>query len=520
MTITNRLHKTAFVIMLFFSFIYLGCSKGSSAVERPNPTDPEKPSVTLVNGNNVYGYVLDETKKPIANVSISDGFTVVKTDEKGIYQFKKNEKSKFVYYSTPSAYEIHVESPNRQVALFYKALAQNSPEQVDFTLTRRKNKVDNYMLFGIGDPQVANDSDVERFSKETLQDMQAELAKKQGEVYGLSLGDVVADKPGLLNTMKTKLGSTKMKVFTTIGNHDKTSTAQAQHKTSEVFENTYGPTNYSFEIGQVHYICLDNVVFEDNSSYGLGINQNQINWIKQDLAQVSKEKMLIIYYHMPLRGTNFATRDQFFELIKDYKEVHLFSGHTHYAENYIHSVSSKQIYEHVHAATCGAWWKSTINGDGTPNGYMIYQIEGATIKNWVYKPTNRSIDFQLRLHWGDMSFGGQYGYFTYGQAGNTLVANVWNADPEWKVEIYMDNKKIGDMVHQSANPLNQDAWSKGFHLGVLNRNPSNYSTSTKHLYTFKIDNPNSSVKVIATDRFGKTYEQTEITSDFSTAQSY
>jgi len=517
MAITNKLYRPAFVIMLFFSFIHLGCSKGSTSVEK-DPSEPTKPDITLVNGNDVYGYVLDETKKPIADVSVSDGFTVVKTDAKGIYQFKKNVNSKFVYYSTPSTYEIHVESPNRQVALFYKALTQNSPQQVDFTLTRRKNKVDNYTLFGIGDPQVANDSDVERFTNETLQDIKTEVAKIPGEVYGLSLGDVVADKPGLLNTMKIKLGSNKMKVFTTIGNHDKTFTTQ--RKTSDVFENIFGPTNYSFEIGQVHYICLDNVVFEDNSSYGLGINQHQINWMKQDLAQVSKEKMLIIYYHMPIRGSNFATRDQFFELIKDYKEVHLFSGHTHYAENYIHAASSKTIYEHVHAATCGAWWKSTINGDGTPNGYMIYQIEGATIKNWIYKPTNRSKDFQLRLHWGDMSFGGQYGYFTYGQPGNTLVANVWNADPQWKVEVYMDDKKIGDMVKQSASPLNQDAWSKGFHLGVLNRNPSNYSTSTKHLYTYKIDSPNNSLKVIVTDRFGKTYEQTEITTDFSSALGY
>src|SRR5690606_6044884 len=184
--------------------------------------------------------------------------------------------------------------------------------------------------------------------------------------------------------------------------------------------------------------------------------------------------------------------------------------------------SGKQIYEHVHAATCGAWWRSNINGDGTPNGYMIYQIEGATIKDWVYKPTKLPRDFQFRLHWGDTDFGGQYGFFNYGQTSNTLVANIWNADPAWKVEVFMDEQKLGDMTLNTTAPLNQDAWSKGYHIGVLNRSADNYSTPTKHLYTYQVTNPNNTLKVVATDRFGKTYEQTyaNIITDLSTAWNY
>ena len=40
------------------------------------------------------------------------------------------------------------------------------------------------------------------------------------------------------------------------------------------------------------------------------------------------------------------------------------SLHTHYAENNTYD----SHYEHVHGAACGAWWHSTINTDGTPNG--------------------------------------------------------------------------------------------------------------------------------------------------------
>lgn len=513
--------KLLFIFNSLLIFLIIGCSKSDKGGGIANGKDkePDLPQVELVNGNNVYGYILDEAKNPIANVVVTDGYSVVKTDNKGVYQFKKNEKAKFVHYSTPAEYEITVEAVNRKVPLFYKTLkASNSPQQQNFTLSKRTRVDKNFVLFGLGDPQVANNADVDRFTNETLADIKAELAKISLPVYGISLGDVVADNAGLLNTMKTRLGSTSMPVFTTIGNHDKFSSGAV--KTSDLFENVYGPVDYSFNIGDVHFVCLDNVVFSDNSSYAMDISAEQIAWLEKDLSHASKDKMLIVYYHMPLRGTNFSTRAQFFDLIKGFKEVHLMNGHTHYSENYIHNVSGKEIYEHIHAATCGAWWKSTINGDGTPNGYMIYQVEGTTIKDWIYKPTNLSSDFQLRLHWGDMSFGSQYGYFSFGQAGNTLIANVWNADPKWKVEVFMDNEKLGDMTLKTSSPLNQDAWSKGYHLGVLNRNPANYSTATKHLYTFTVNNPNSTLKVVATDRFGKIFEQSEITTTLSSAANY
>lgn len=522
---TNENTALRWVYSLFLAFLIVGCSKGSGTPSDPGKepdNGPELPRVQLVNGNNVYGYVLDDANKPIANVVVSDGFSVVKTDDKGVYQLKKHDNSKFVYYSTPAEFEIVVEAENRQIPLFYRTLANaTSPQQHNFTLIRKENNEKNFVLFGLGDPQVTDNVQVSRFTTETLEDIKSELAGVTQPVYGIALGDIVNDNETLLNTMKTRLGSTTMPIFSTIGNHDKFGAGTAA-KTNDLFQNVYGPTNYSYNIGDVHFVCLDNVVFSNNSTYALGISQAQVDWLEQDLSYVDKSKMLIVYYHMPLRGTNFNTRAQFFNLIKDFKEVHLLCGHTHYMENYIHTIGGKQIYEHVHGATCGAWWRSNINGDGTPNGYMIYQIEGSTIKEWVYKPTKLPREFQFRLHWGDTDFGGQYGMFNYGQASNTLVANIWNADPAWKAEVFMDGHKLGDMTLRTAAPLNQDAWSKGYHIGVLNRNADSYSPATKHLYTLQIQNPNSTLKVVVTDRFGTSYEQnySDIVTELTTAANY
>lgn len=518
----GQLFATLFLLQL----IFVGCSKDSESGTVPKPgggTDtPNLPRVQLVNGNDVYGYILDESKNPISNVVVSDGFSVVKTDDKGIYQLKKNAKAKFVQYSTPAEYEIAVETNDRKIPLFYrKLMAASTPQQHDFTLRKKSAVEKNFTLFGIGDPQVTDDTQVHRFINETIADIKTEVAGISQPIYGIALGDIVNDKNNLLSTMKMRLGTLSMPVFSTIGNHDKFG-ASTSPKTNDMFENVFGPTNYSFNIGDVHFVCLDNVVFSNNSTYGLGISQEQVDWLEKDLSHVPKDKMLIVYYHMPIRATNFATRSKFINLIQDYKEVHLMCGHTHYMENYILTSSGKQIYEHIHAATCGAWWRSNINGDGTPNGYMIYKIEGTTIKDWIYKPTNLSRNFQFRLHWGDQEYGGTYGKYTYGQPSNTLVANIWNSDPAWKAEVYMNGNKIGDMALKTSAPLNKDAWSMGYHVGVLNRSVNSYETTTKHLYTLQIPNPNNTLKVIVTDRFGNKYEQNyaDIVSSFDSAWKY
>ena len=503
-----------------FKFVALGllfsCSKAAE-IKYTQPRGENKDVIDLIAGNNVYGRITDIAGKGISGVSVSDGFTVVQTDKNGIYQFKKNATARFVHYSTPSAYAINVANNNNN-PIFYSALeSTTNPRQYNFILTENKANDTKFLIYGIGDPQVANTADVDRFTNETLADIKGEMSTTNLPIYGLSLGDVVADQPQLMGGMKSLLGSTTMPVFTTIGNHDKTASG-SNIKNGNLFESHFGPSNYSFSRGNVHFVCMDNVVFAADGSYTMNLSKEQLDWLEQDLSFVNKQHMLVLFTHMPIRNSNFAMRSRLFDLLQSFKETHIMVGHTHYAENFIHKIGDRTISEHIHGATCGAWWKSTINGDGTPNGYAVYQVEGNTLTDWYYKPTKLSRNFQMRLHWADVAYGGDYGYFNYANESDILVANVWNADPSWKVEVFMDGKKLGDM--QLSGTFNRDAWSKGYHLGVLNRNPANYNTVTTHLYTLKVNNPNGTLKVVATDRFGKVYEQTAVTTNLSTAKSY
>src|SRR5690606_29309317 len=83
----------------------------------PGNEGPEKPDVEITPdpGKDLYGILLDGDQKPVKGVVVSDGYTAVVTDDRGIYQLTRNKNARFVFYSTPADYEITVESPSRNI---------------------------------------------------------------------------------------------------------------------------------------------------------------------------------------------------------------------------------------------------------------------------------------------------------------------------------------------------------------------------------------------------------------------
>ena len=65
-----------------------------------------------------------------------------------------------------------------------------------------------------------------------------------------------------------------------------------------------------------------------------------------------------------------------------------------------------------------------------------------------------------------------------------------------------------------------DAWSVGYHVGVLGRG-DNYKSPCKHMYVAEPNDVRAALKVVAVDRWGNRYEQSEFTArdDFTDARS-
>jgi hypothetical protein len=84
-----------------------------------------------------------------------------------------------------------------------------------------------------------------------------------------------------------------------------------------------------------------------------------------------------------------------------------------------------------------------------------------------------------------------------------LIANVWNWDPQWKVDYFLDGKPMGNMEQQKGfDPLSVTLF-KGDKLpmGRTFAEPK----MTEHLFLAHFEPSVKKVKVVVTDRFGEQF---------------
>lgn len=493
-------------LICLLAIFFVGCTK-NDLLPANNETVISQIGHTRLNAEtNLVGLITDiETSRPLAGVVVSDGYSVTLTDTNGVYQLKKNNNAVFIFYSIPAEYAI---STGDNVTKFYEKIDKSkSIDRHDFKLTRMKTgKETNFTLFCIADPQVKNYSNLTRYAEESAPDIQNEV-KKYHTAYAVVLGDLVGDMPLLMPTIKSKMAISGLPVFTVIGNHDHLESANKDIDAVKNYETNFGPTNYSFNRGDAHIVVMDDIIYSGNGEYTGGLTEDQINWLKQDLSFVSKDKILIICIHIPSRNnSSFTNCQKFYSMIGSYAEVHIMSGHTHYNQNM--NISGHKVYEHIHGAICGAWWSCNINTDGTPNGYGVYQIEGNHISNWYYKSTQNGMPYQIRM----------YPPGLFQDASGDIVANIWNADENWKVELIENGIKTGDMIRFT----DYDKGVYKFFSNVLNKalptatnGTATWYKKTDHLYKLTPKSFVSKISIRATDPFGNIYEQDQFTSDLS-----
>ena len=507
----------------------------------------------------VTGSVTYADGTPAAGVSISDGYSVVQTAADGTYKIYPHKDCWYIFYSVPEDCKVETNSYG-QPCFFTKY--SKSQTTYNFTLNKLPGgKETNFTLFCLADPQCKDNRETDnkgrkhgdRFKNESVPAIKGHAATKTVPCYATTLGDVVysegsRNNEAFMSTMRGYMHVDKigMPVFQVMGNHDYTyfhtnkpieadaTSSTYNIKAQRAFETTFGPINYSWNRGDVHIIGMRTMQWSKNdtwSAYSTAFTKEQVEWLRQDLAVVPKDKMVILCVHIPISTSSDANIKSAIAMLKQYKEAHIMSGHTHYMRN----IQSSGLYEHVHAAVCGQWWWSNMNADGVPNGYGVYDIEGNTIKNWYYMGVNNGMNdrnYQMRLYRGDIKGGTPTKSFNSQLGHGVLLANVFNCDSSWKIDVYEDGTKTGQMSlmsqkKYSADTLgdypclvptdsSQDWWSIGYHIGVVGRGKnSSYSNACFHMYKYTLKNPNcKNIRVEATDRFGTKYTCSEITADY------
>lgn len=96
------------------------------------------------------------------------------------------------------------------------------------------------------------------------------------------------------------------------------------------FKEFFGDTFYTFDHKGVHFIAIDNV-----SDPGAKIGDEQLAWLRGDLARLDKKAPIVVLTHRPLFDLapkwDWATRDgaQAIELLLPHENVTVFYGHIH-----------------------------------------------------------------------------------------------------------------------------------------------------------------------------------------------
>jgi hypothetical protein len=443
------------------------------------------PFSLLNSGKRIKGRITDGSKG-LAGVVVSDGYSVVKTDKRGNYSFDAHEHATSVWVSTPAGYEFIMEN---NIARHYKILSAQV-NTYDFQLKRLSKKDDEHNFIIWADPQVRNKKDVKQMMDTTVPDMQQLLAgfSKEELVHAICVGDIVWDNHELFTDYNRAVALMGVPFFQALGNHDMDYRMGGDETSDVTFKAVYGPTYYSFNRGQAHYVVMENVRYlGTDRNYDGYITPEQLQWLQKDLAEVSKDKLLIINLHIPVHDA-VKNKEDFYAVLAGFNNVHIMSGHTHYNQNVIRN----GVYEHNHGTVCGAWWTGPICEDGTPRGYGVYKVEGTKLK-WYYKPTGKDRTDQLSLYTSEES----------GQ--KKLVANVFNWDKEWTVNYFTDDQPMGVLKNEPGyDPLAVTLY-KGDQLPKGRTFPE--PRLTDHLFSAQIAASVKKVKVVATDRFGEQFSK-------------
>lgn len=503
-------------------------------------------------GTTVYG-VVSTADGPVPGVVVSDGVEVTVTNEQGIYQLQSDKEWGYVFISVPAGYEVPAEGVLPQ---FYKMMKgdASTAERVDFSLTAVDGQ-DDYKVLVLGDMHLANRTgDLKQFMEFTS-DLNAYRALHQQEkMYAIALGDMTWDLywysnsyalPEYLNTINSQVKG--LQIFHTIGNHDYDYKATNDRDAESRFMDYIAPTYYSFNLGKVHYVVLDDIDCSNydgttSRDYEKRVSAGQLSWLAKDLSHVDKSVPLVVVMHAqvfyPSQTDGFKVdhdvlnTTQLLNVLDGYK-VHFITGHTHMNYNVTPDdavTGGREVYEHNTGAICGSWWWSGyltpgvhLSPDGTPGGYAIWSVNGTDME-WMYKATGWTEGYQFRsydlnnVHFSladvpQMPAGVPASvkkeYMKYVDAypenqDNEVLINVWNWNPRWTLKVTDENgNTLTPEEVWAYDPLHVAAMSvKRFNSSTLTSTPSFITEKFPHFFKVKAADADVDLTITVCDEFG------------------
>lgn len=499
-------------------------------------------------GSSVYGKVFCG-EKGIEGVVVSDGVETAVTDKNGVYQLSSKKKHGYVFVSVPRGYEVPLNVVFPQIHK-YLTKSASAAERVDFELKEVQNP-DNFTMLICGDIHLANRfNDREQFSH-FLEDIKNFVTTNGGNIYGLTLGDMVWDRYWVDNKYSFAEYIEEMKpvtglpFFQTPGNHDHDLWESGDFATMAKYKQNIGPSYYSYNLGKVHGVVLDDIDCANpgtgkNATYTNNLVQEQLDWLKKDLSHVSKDTPIIVSMHAQMfanPGTgqtpNYAmsasSASQLEDILDDFTNVHIFTGHSHKMYNVDRTLTKNSIYEHNAGAVCACWWvtgvyniEANIASDGVPGGYTVLKVNGNDIR-WQYKGTKFNINRQFYsydrnqinlsrekllpgLNEADSKeWDARTKTWSGESTANEVYINVWNYDYNWKVEVFENGTPLTVTKVADYDPLHMLAYA--YERYRRGEDAGHLASTVWHIFKVTANSPTSTLEIKVTDCHGNVYTE-------------
>jgi hypothetical protein len=417
----------------------------------------------------------DQGEPGVSGIQVSNQLEISTTDEEGRWELPSDEDVTF-FVIKPRDWMTPVNA-HQLPRFFYTHKPAGSPDQsfpgiaptgplpasIDFPLIQAQEPEKFEAVF-FGDPQPRNVREVEYIGHDVVEELIGTSAK-----FGVTLGDIVFDDLAVFEPLNATIALIGIPWYNVIGNHDINYDSAEDADSDETFTRTYGPNYYSFDYGPVHFLVLDNILWggakpEGSGSYSGGIEQTQLDFIRNDLALVSEDKLVVLMMHIPL--TNMANREDLYRLIEHRPYTFSISGHTHWqAHQLIRKkdgwMGAEPHHHLINVTVSGSWWSGlpdewgvphTTMRDGAPNGYTILKFSENRKPEIVFKAARGPEEFQMSVFAPDsIELGNVEETLVYVNVFNgwddSVVQVRWNSEGNWQT---MDKSLEKDPNHQAV----------------------------------------------------------------------
>jgi hypothetical protein len=310
----------------------------------------------------------------------------------------------------PKFYYIH--KPGGSPKLRFSGVEPTGPlpASIDFPLYPQKEP-SRFKAILFGDTQPRNQKEIDYIAHDVIEELAGNPVDAK---FGVTLGDIMFDDLSLFRSLNRTIALIGIPWYYVIGNHDMNYDSPDDEHSDETYESVYGPNYYSFDYGPVHFLVLDDVNWigaqgNQRGRYTGGLGAKQMDFIRNDLALITKDQLVVLMMHIPL--VEVEDRQELYRLIEKRPFALSISAHTHYQEHRLIKkedgwMGAEPHHHFISVTVCGSWWEGAPDEkgiphatmrDGAPNGYSTITFDGHRY-SIEFKAARRPTNHQMNIY--------------------------------------------------------------------------------------------------------------------------